>query len=52
MVLLVSFSTIFFYKEGMDPENIMGPYVTTIGDIVSMLSLFIAVMGCLTWLTL
>ena len=36
-------STFWIFKHGHDPDNIMGPYVTTMGDIVSILSLLIAV---------
>ncbi|MFO8016304.1 MAG: magnesium transporter [Candidatus Woesearchaeota archaeon] len=32
------------FRKGYDPDNMMGPYVTTTGDLISMLSLFIAVM--------
>lgn len=33
----------WLYKKGLEPGNIMGPYVTTIGDVTSVLSLFIAI---------
>jgi mgtE-like transporter len=40
---LTTITTIYLYKKNFDPDNIMGPYITTIGDIVSILSLFIAI---------
>ncbi|MBR9679268.1 MAG: hypothetical protein GON13_03300 [Nanoarchaeota archaeon] len=40
---LFVFSVVFLYSRGFDPDNVMGPYVTTIGDITSILSLVIAV---------
>lgn len=33
----------WLFRKGHDPDNVMGPYVTTMGDVVSMLSLFLAV---------
>lgn len=33
----------WLFRRGHDPNNIMGPYVTTIGDIVSVASILIAV---------
>jgi len=41
-VLLSVFSTIFFWRRGIDPDDIMGPYITSIGDIISIISLFIS----------
>lgn len=37
-------TTVWLFRKGYDPDNIMGPYITTIGDVVSVLSLIIAVM--------
>ncbi|MBI4175996.1 MAG: magnesium transporter [Candidatus Aenigmarchaeota archaeon] len=37
-------TTFWLFRKGYDPNNIMGPYVTTVGDIVSILSLLIAIM--------
>ncbi|MBI2542577.1 MAG: magnesium transporter [Candidatus Aenigmarchaeota archaeon] len=37
------FLTFWLFKRGFDPNNIMGPYVTTSGDIVTILSLLAAV---------
>ncbi|HLC67836.1 MAG TPA: magnesium transporter [archaeon] len=36
-------ATLWLFKKGHDPNNIMGPYVTTVGDIVSVLALLIAI---------
>ncbi len=37
-------TTFWLFRKGHDPNNIMGPYVTTLGDIVSILSLLIAIL--------
>lgn len=34
----------WLFRHSHDPDNIMGPYITTIGDIVSISSLFVAIM--------
>lgn len=31
------------FKRGYHPENIMGPYITTVGDIVSLVALLIVI---------
>src|SRR3989344_7989978 len=36
-------ATLWLFRKGHDPNNIMGPYVTTVGDIVSVLALLIAI---------
>ena len=36
--------TFWLFRHGHDPNNIMGPYVTTTGDIISILSLLVAVL--------
>ncbi|MBI4170636.1 MAG: magnesium transporter [Candidatus Aenigmarchaeota archaeon] len=41
---LTIFATFWLFRRGHDPSNIMGPYVTTTGDVVSILSLFVTVM--------
>lgn len=33
----------WLFRNGHDPDNIMGPYVTTTGDVISMMALFFAV---------
>lgn len=42
MIFLTFFSTIFFFRRGVDPDTVMGPYITSIGDVVSVISLFAA----------
>jgi mgtE-like transporter len=37
-------ATLYFFKKGHDPNNIMGPFVTTVGDITSVLALLFALM--------
>jgi len=41
---LTVFTTFWLFRHGHDPNNIMGPYVTTTGDISSILSIFLAVL--------
>lgn len=36
-------TTFWLFRRGHDPNNIMGPYITTTGDIVSILSLLLAI---------
>ncbi len=33
--------TFWLFRKGYDPDDIMGPYITTIGDIISIISLLI-----------
>ena len=33
------YATFYFFKKGHDPNNIMGPFVTTAGDVISTISL-------------
>jgi len=40
---LTLFATFYIFKKGHDPNNIMGPFITSTGDITSVLSLLIAV---------
>ncbi|MBI4020305.1 MAG: magnesium transporter [Candidatus Aenigmarchaeota archaeon] len=35
-------TTFWLFRRGEDPNNIMGPYVTTLGDVVSIFSLLLA----------
>ena len=42
-VPLAVFTTFWLFRHGHDPNNIMGPYITTTGDISSVLSIFIAI---------
>lgn len=41
---LTLFATFYLFKKGHDPNNIMGPFVTSTGDITSVVSLLIALM--------
>lgn len=41
-------TTFWLFKKGYDPNNIMGPYVTTTGDIISVASLLLAIL-IVTW---
>lgn len=41
---LATFTTFLLFKKGHDPNDIMGPYVTTTGDIVSVFSLLFAIL--------
>jgi len=43
MILVTVVSSIWFFRKGFDPNNIMGPYITTLGDIVGVMSLIFAV---------
>lgn len=38
---LTLFTTLYLFKKGHDPNNIMGPLITSTGDITSILSLLI-----------
>jgi mgtE-like transporter len=40
---LTLFFTFYLFKKGHDPDNIMGPFVTSTGDITSILSLLLVV---------
>lgn len=33
----------WLFRHGHDPNNVMGPYITTIGDVVSVFSILIAI---------
>ncbi|PIN86846.1 hypothetical protein COV19_02470 [Candidatus Woesearchaeota archaeon CG10_big_fil_rev_8_21_14_0_10_44_13] len=39
---LTTVTCFWLFKKGYDPDNIMGPYVTTTGDIISLIALFLA----------
>ena len=41
---LAIYTTFYLYKNGYDPNNIFGPFVTSTGDITSVLSLLMALM--------
>ncbi|HME86847.1 MAG TPA: magnesium transporter, partial [Candidatus Nanoarchaeia archaeon] len=40
---LTLFATFYLYKKGYDPNNFIGPFVTSTGDITSIIGLLIAV---------
>ncbi len=40
---LTAASTVALFDRGVDPDNVMGPYVTSTGDVISILSLLLAV---------
>ncbi len=41
---LTLFFTFYLFRKGHDPNNIMGPFVTSTGDITSVISLLIAML--------
>lgn len=43
MIPLSTTTSIWLYKKDYDPDNIMGPYITSIGDIISILSLLLVI---------
>ncbi len=36
------FATFYLFREGHDPNNIMGPFITSVGDVVGIISLAVA----------
>ena len=45
ILLPVTILSIFWlYKHGYNPDNIMGAYITSIGDVVSVISLLLAIL--------
>jgi len=42
MIFLTLYSTMYIYRVGLDPDTFMGPYITSVGDVVSIICLFIA----------
>ncbi|MDD5417612.1 MAG: magnesium transporter [Candidatus Nanoarchaeia archaeon] len=43
MIPITFFLCFYVYKKGLDPDNVIGPYISTIGDVVCMASLILAV---------
>lgn len=41
---LTVFTTFYLFKKGHDPNDIMGPFITSTGDITSIISLLIALL--------
>ena len=44
---LVIWTSFWLFRKGYDPDDIVGPYVVAIGDVISVVSLFIVVVGLL-----
>ena len=44
MIPIAFASTGWLFNHGYDPDDIMGPYITTVGDVVSIVSLLVAVL--------
>lgn len=42
-VPLTILTTFWLFRHGFDPNNIMGPYVSTTGDVITVLSLLLVV---------
>ncbi len=40
---LTVITTFWLFKKGYDPDDIMGPYVTAVGDVVSILAIVITI---------
>lgn len=38
------YTTFYFFRKGHDPNNIMGPFMTSTGDIISIVSLLLVMM--------
>jgi len=43
MTPITVFTTLWLYRRGHDPNNIMGPYITTLGDIMSVIAFMVAI---------
>lgn len=41
-ITITLFLTFYFFKKGHDPNNIMGPFISSLGDITSVLALLFA----------
>ncbi|MBI2579757.1 MAG: magnesium transporter [Candidatus Aenigmarchaeota archaeon] len=44
MTPLTVYTTMWVFRKGHDPNNVMGPYITTLGDVMSVVSFMIAIM--------
>jgi len=42
-IIFSIFITFYIFRKGHDPNNITGPFITSIGDVISILSLLLAV---------
>ena len=43
MTPVTVFTTMWLFRHGHDPNNIMGPYITTLGDLMSVVAFMIAI---------
>lgn len=43
MTPVTVFTTMWLFRHGHDPNNIMGPYITTLGDLMSVVAFIIAI---------
>jgi mgtE-like transporter len=43
MLPLTTAAVVWLFMHGFEPDDVMGPYVTTIGDIIMIASLYLAV---------
>lgn len=43
LIPITTWTTIWLFRKGFDPDNIMGPYITTLGDVVSVAALLLAI---------
>ena len=43
-ITITLFSTAYFFRKGHDPNNLMGPIITSTGDVTSIISIFIAIL--------
>ena len=41
---LTLYATFILFRKGHDPNNIMGPFVSVSGDVISLFALIIAVL--------
>lgn len=42
MITLVVFASFWLFRRGIDPDNVMGPVIATVGDLVAILALTLA----------
>ncbi|PUA31891.1 MAG: hypothetical protein B9J98_05200 [Candidatus Terraquivivens tikiterensis] len=43
MIVITFYSDVWLYRRGIDPNNVIGPYITTIGDTIGLLTIIISV---------
>lgn len=41
-ITITLFTTFYLFRKGHDPNNIMGPFITSTGDVTSIISLLVA----------